>query len=117
MHTNTVKQTDDSYLHPIYMLQLHTQTATAPDLIKMLEVNTSTAYTILGRLEKSGHIKLKKGSRNRQASIVLTEKGIEIAEKLFKKHQMIHKWLIQLGVEEEERAKRLVFWSMVLTKR
>ena len=69
---------------------------------KRLLLETNTLTPLLQRMEKAGLVTRTRGKEDsRQRIVSLTEKGKEIAEKIYEKHEVLSKLLMSLGVDEE----------------
>lgn len=86
----------EDYLKCIYFLELTQGRARVKDLSIKLGIKPSSVIDYLKRLDREGLIKYKPGGK-----IKLTEKGLKIARRVYEKHVIIKKFLIEIGVPED----------------
>ena len=113
------RQADENCLKAIYLLHMERGRAYANELSERLGSSLSATYSAMHRLTEQGYIhplKAKKtGRRADSQPIIMTPAGEAIAEKLIKKHQQIQRWLICLGVPEEEADEEACHWEHSVT--
>ncbi|WP_440059307.1 metal-dependent transcriptional regulator [Thermogladius sp. 4427co] len=85
----------EDYLEAIYMLSL-TGRPRVRELARRLCVSPSSVVEFLKRLADQGYIVYKKGGE-----IKLTEKGLEIARKIYSRHQILTEFLTYIGVPRD----------------
>lgn len=85
----------EEYLEAIYLLCIKDRPRVR-ELARRLNVKPSTVIAYLKKLSEKGYIIYEKGGKIR-----LTEKGLEIAEKIYEKHRALKEFLIKIGVPEE----------------
>lgn len=96
------KQLDEDYLKTILLLQKKKGVATPVEMAKRLGVTPSNVYTLLTSLEGKGYLIFEKGTRHKQSMVTLTEAGLAITLPVIERHECVQRWLMQLGVAEEE---------------
>ena len=113
------RQADENCLKAIYLLHMERGRAYANELSERLGSSLSATYSAMHRLTEQGYIhplKAKKtGRRADSQPIIMTPTGEANAEKLIKKHQQIQRWLICLGVPEEEADEEACHWEHSVT--
>lgn len=100
------RQADENLLKAMLLLHLQRGNVYVSDLAAELDMNLSTAYSVVGKLAENGYIhplEAKRGGRrsNKQA-LFFTPEGEALAQKILERHQIIQGWLIRLGVPVEE---------------
>ena len=86
-------ETKEDYVELIADLIDAQQEARLSDLAERLGVSNPTASKVLNRLKEEGYIESQP-----YRSIFLTEKGLKLAKKCKKRHQIVLDFLIRLGV-------------------
>lgn len=66
------------------------------DIVNELEFSKPSVSVAMKNLRENGYITV-----NKDGYIELTEKGAEIAEKMYERHTLLSKWLVALGVDEK----------------
>ncbi|WFO76400.1 metal-dependent transcriptional regulator [Desulfurococcaceae archaeon MEX13E-LK6-19] len=86
----------EDYLKCIYFLEITYGRARVKDLSLRLGIRPSSVIDYLKRLSREGYITYKPGGK-----IKLTDKGREIASRVYEKHLLIKEFLLSLGVPED----------------
>ena len=87
---------NEDYLEAIYILKLKNGKVRSVDIAKHLNVSKPGVNKAMSILKKNDLI-----AKDYYGDIVLTNKGEEIAKKIYKKHTTIKEFLLKLGVDEE----------------
>jgi len=87
----------EEHLIRMYRLTKETGYTRVSDVAEALFVKPSSVSKMVQRLEKSGYVMHEKYGK-----LVLTEKGRGIGEKLYARHQMLVRFLRQIGVPENQ---------------
>lgn len=66
------------------------------DIVNELEFSKPSVSVAMKNLRENGYITVDKNGYIR-----LTDKGLEIAEKMYERHTLLSQWLIKLGVDEK----------------
>ncbi len=66
------------------------------DIVNELEFSKPSVSVAMKNLRENGYITVDK-----DGYIRLTDKGLEIAEKMYERHTLLSQWLIKLGVDEK----------------
>jgi len=90
----------ETYIERIYELKNKKGYVKAVDLANMLDVKPSSVTEMLQKLANEGYIVYEKYRK-----IDLTDKGLELAENLERRHQAIKKLLMYVGVDEDTADK------------
>ena len=89
-------ETAQDYVVLIYQLINKKGFARVTDLAKILAVSNVTVSKTLRRLNKLGYV-ISKPYKN----VSLSEEGKDLAESSIKKHQIIYRFLIHIGVPDD----------------
>ena len=87
---------NEDYLEAIYILKLKHGKVRSVDIAKQLNVSKPGVNKAMNVLKENGLI-----DKDHYGDIFLTNKGEEIAKKIYKKHTTIRDFLIKIGVDEE----------------
>jgi len=91
-----LSKTAEDYLEVMYVLEKQYGRIRIKDIADRLGVRPSSVIEYLKRLDNEGLVSYKPGSRAR-----LTDKGKRLAEKIYKRHEIIKEFLILLGVPDD----------------
>ena len=91
-----IYESAEDYLEQILMLLERKGHARSVDIAAGLNVSKPSVSVAMKKLRENGYINM--GSDN---MISLTDKGYAIARKIYDRHQVLTKYLIQLGVPDE----------------
>lgn len=86
----------EDYLEVIYELIQNKGYATSVDLAECLGVSQPSVTKMMRRLDGSGLVNYEK-----YRGIVLTERGLEIAEAIHERHSILSEFLKMIGVDED----------------
>lgn len=86
----------EDYLETILMLSKKKPVVRSVDIATELGYKKPSVSVAMKHLRESGHITVSP-----EGYITLTESGLEIAETIYERHQILSSWLIQLGVDKE----------------
>lgn len=95
-----LQESGENYLETILVLQKRNGIARSVDIANELNFSRASVSRAMSLLKASGHIEI--GNINQ---IVLTEKGKEIAEKVYEKHCILKDFLVSIGVCPETAAE------------
>lgn len=84
----------EEYLEVIYVLSLNGRPRVR-EIARRLCIKPSSVVEFLKKLASEGYIVYEKGGK-----ITLTEKGLEIAQNVYRKHQILVEFLESLGVPQ-----------------
>ena len=88
------------YLETIYRLSKEKNNVRAIDVGEHMGYSKPSVSRAMGLLKKGEFITV-----NRDGSILLTEKGREVAEKIYERHTIMTNLLVMLGVDPEVAAE------------
>ena len=93
-----IRESAENYLETILILsQLKGKgEVRSIDIVNELEFSKPSVSVAMKNLRENGYITVDK-----DGYIRLTDKGLEIAEKMYERHTLLSQWLIKLGVDEK----------------
>lgn len=95
-----IKESAENYLETILMLKNKNGYVRSIDIAHALSFTKPSVSVAMKALREEGYIVMDDDS-----GITLTDKGLEVAAKVYRKHQIIAKALMSLGVDEETAYK------------
>ena len=95
-----VHESGEMYLEAIHVLTKNNGHVRSVDVSEYLGYSKPSVSRAMGILRSGGYITVDK-----DGSIVLTAAGMEIAEKIYARHTLLTKLLMQIGVSEETAAE------------
>lgn len=91
-----IKESAENYLEAILMLKTENSYVRSIDVAHHLNVSKPSVSVAMKSFREEGYIIV-----DADGNITLTDKGMEIAKKIYERHQIIAKALIALGVDEQ----------------
>ena len=93
-----IRESDENYLETILILSQRKGKGEVRsiDIVNELEFSKPSVSVAMKNLRENGYITVDKNGYIR-----LTDKGLEIAEKMYERHTLLSQWLIKLGVDEK----------------
>ena len=91
-----IKESAENYLEAILMLKNKNGHVRSIDIANQLRFTKPSVSVAMKAFREEGYITVET-----DGTISLTKKGLEIAERIYERHQIIAKALIALGVDEE----------------
>ncbi|MBR3812514.1 MAG: metal-dependent transcriptional regulator [Spirochaetaceae bacterium] len=91
-----ILESAEDYLESILMLKEKNGYVRSIDVATELGVTRPSVSYAMKRLRENGYILFDESDR-----ISLTDKGLEIAEKIYTRHKVLTKILVDIGVDEE----------------
>ena len=91
-----MQESGEMYLESIFVLSRTNTHVRAIDICEYMGYSKPSVSRALGLLKDGGYITV-----DFKGSIELTEKGKDVAEKMYERHQIIASLLIKLGVDPE----------------
>lgn len=92
----TINESVEDYLEAILMLKEKKGMVRSIDVVHQLNYSKPSISRAMSRLRENGYITMDK-----EGWLELTPAGMEIAEQIYERHQLLTKWLIVLGVSPE----------------
>ena len=91
-----IKESAENYLEAILMIKNSRGYVRSIDIANELNFTKSSVSVAMKSFREEGYIVM-----DENGGITLTDKGLEIAEKIYERHQVVAKCLIALGVDEK----------------
>lgn len=93
-----IRESAENYLETILILRQRKGKGEVRsiDIVNELEFSKPSVSVAMKNLRENGYITVDK-----DGYIRLTDKGLEIAEKMYERHTLLSQWLIKLGVDEK----------------
>ena len=91
----------ENYLETILILKREKGYVRSIDIANRMEFSKPSVSRAVGLLRENGYITMDP----KDGFIELTEKGIEVAERMYERHDLISRWLMALGVSAETAAE------------
>ena len=103
-------QVQEDYLEAVYVLREKNGRVKCVNIAEYMGRSKPTILTAVKALEEKGYI------MNNRHSLLLTEKGEELAKRVHERHQYFKKLLMLAGVEEETADKEACVMEHVLSE-
>ena len=93
-----IRESAENYLETILILSQRKGKGEVRsiDIVNELEFSKPSVSVAMKNLRENGYITV-----DQDGYIRLTDKGLEIAEKMYERHTLLSQWLIKLGVDEK----------------
>ena len=93
-----IRESAENYLETILILSQRKGKGEVRsiDIVNELEFSKPSVSVAMKNLRENGYITVDK-----DGYIRLTDKGLEIAEKMYERHTLLSQWLIKLGFDEK----------------
>lgn len=93
-----IRESAENYLETILILSQRKGKGEVRsiDIVNELKFSKPSVSVAMKNLRENGYITVDK-----DGYIRLTDKGLEIAEKMYERHTLLSQWLIKLGVDEK----------------
>ena len=91
-----IYESAEDYLEMILMLREQKGYARSIDIAAALGVTKPSVSFAMKKLRENGYIVMDEGNY-----ITLTDKGMDIAQRIYERHKTLTRFLMQLGVEEK----------------
>ena len=93
-----IRESAENYLETILILSQRKGKGEVRsiDIVNELEFSKPSVSVAMKNLRENGYITVDK-----DGYIRLTDKGLEIAERMYERHTLLSQWLIKLGVDEK----------------
>ena len=89
-------ESGEMYLETVYVLSKELTTVRAIDICEHRGVSKPSVSRAVGLLKKGGYLNV-----GADGGLVLTESGINVAEKIYERHTLLTDFFIRLGVDAE----------------
>ena len=91
-----LQESGEMYLESIYVLTQKSSFVRSIDVCEYMGFSKPSVSRAVGLLKEGNYITV-----DRDGYITLTEKGIDVAKKMYERHMLLTKFLMTLGVSEE----------------
>lgn len=91
-----VKESGEMYLETILILSKEKSSVRSVDIAEHMELSKPSVSRAVGRLKEGEYILV-----DRDGFITLTDKGREVAEKIYERHRFLTDLFMHLGVDEK----------------
>ena len=91
-----IHEAAENYLETIYMIRRRAGSCRSVDVASELGYSKPTISVMMKNLRENGYIRIDDGGE-----LILTESGMEIALRMFERHEIISRVLMRMGVSEE----------------
>lgn len=91
-----INQSRENYLETIYMLREKKGEVRSIDIANELEYSKPSVSVAMKNLREDGYI-----TTTSDGYITLTERGAEVAQRMYERHTLITRWFVSLGVSEK----------------
>ncbi len=95
-----IHEAAENYLETIFMLHRRGGSCRSVDVAAELGYSKPTVSVMMKNLRENGYIRIEEGGE-----LILTESGMEIALRMFERHEIISKVLMMMGVSEDTARK------------
>ena len=89
-------QSGEDYLEAILVLKKEFGIVRSIDVAQHLGYSKPSVSRAVSILKASGHLTMEKDGR-----LELTEEGVRVAREIYERHELLTRWLINLGVSPE----------------
>ncbi len=94
-----IQESAEDYLESILILQQKKGQVRSIDVAGELCVSKPSVSIAMRQLRENGYVVMDEGGL-----LSLTDKGRQIAERVYERHQLLTNWLVALGVDAETAA-------------
>ena len=91
-----IQESAENYLESILILKQRKGQVRSIDIVNELEFSKPSVSVAMKNLRENGYIQM-----DPEEFISLTEKGQDIADKIYERHTLFTEWLMSLGVDQK----------------
>lgn len=91
-----IQESAENYLETIFILEKKLNKVRSIDIVNELNYSKPSVSVAMKNLKNHGYILI-----DDEGYITLTQKGLEIAEKMYERHTLLSDWLISIGVSTD----------------
>ena len=95
-----IQESAENYLETILVLYKRKGAVRSIDIANEMNFSKPSVSVAMKNLRQGGYVKV-----DDDGSIILLDKGQEIAEKIYERHTLISEWLTAMGVDPEVAAE------------
>lgn len=94
-----LQESGEMYLETIYVLTKNSKNVRSIDVVEYMGFSKPSVSRAIGLLKNGGYITVDK-----DGYLALTDVGLEIAEKIYERHNILTEMLIKIGVSKDTAA-------------
>ena len=94
-----LQESGEMYLETIFVLSKKNAAVRSIDVVEYMGVSKPSVSRAIGLLKSGGYVNMDKDGH-----LTLTESGLDVANKIYARHELISGFLTSLGVSEETAA-------------
>ena len=94
-----LQESGEMYLETIFVLSKKNTRVRSIDVVEYMGVSKPSVSRAIGLLKSGGYVNMDKDGH-----LTLTDTGLEVANKIYARHELISGFLTSLGVSEETAA-------------
>ena len=91
-----LQESGEMYLETIFVLSKENSAVRAIDVGEYMSFSKPSVSRALGLLREGGYVTV-----DADGHLTLTDTGVEVAEKIYERHNLLTEFLIRLGVDRE----------------
>ncbi|MDL2287176.1 metal-dependent transcriptional regulator [Eubacteriales bacterium OttesenSCG-928-G02] len=91
-----LQESGEMYLETIYILSKDNPNLRSVDISEHMQYSKPSVSRAVGLLKEGGYIEVEPNGH-----IHLTELGAELAQKIFERHQILTRFFVSIGVDEQ----------------
>lgn len=91
-----IHKSAEDYLEKILMIQNKNGIVRAIDVARFLDFSKASVSVAMKKLKENDYIEV-----NKNGDITLTQKGLEVANKVYERHEVLASLFIKIGVPQE----------------
>lgn len=95
-----IHESGEMYLETIFILSKKVKDVRSLDVAEYMGFSKPSVSRAVGLLKSGGYIVV-----DGDGYITLTDAGMDVAQKMYERHTLLTKFLVQLGVDEETAAE------------
>lgn len=89
-----IHESGEDYLETILILSKRNDFVRSIDIVRELSYSKPSVSVAMKNLRENGYIEMADNGH-----ITLTEKGLQVASKIYERHVFLSDWLVRLGVD------------------
>ena len=98
-----IHQSAEDYLETILMLSQRMGKVRSIDVVNELGFTKASVSIAMKKLRENGYIAV-----DGEGNLTLLEPGLEIAQRIYSRHQLLTHFFVQLGVDEQTAAEHIL---------
>ena len=91
-----IQESAENYLETILVLRREKGAVRSIDVVQRMNFSKPSVSRAMSLLRQNGYVTMDK-----EGFLELTDRGLEIAERIYERHRLVTEWLIRLGVTPE----------------